>query len=388
MKNRFDSIQNTSANLDISQDWRNISFKNKNATIRIGTSFSGIGALEFAFKRLGVKTEILFAGDTDNDCKKTYLANYHLDESRWHDDIYNFNATRFHNQVDLFVGGAPCQAFSMRGKRGGFDDTRGTLFREFARVVMECRPKVFIFENVRGLLNHDKGKTWKTIKETFENDCNYQIYFQVLNGKDYGVPQSRERLFCVGFKNETYFKYPSPIPLEKCMYDYLQKRVSIKYLLKAKGVNFITREINHKKAYTQINGNIALCQKRNQQFNWHGDFVFHPVSNTIRTVLDEYVFKVNDYESDYYYNESASNYAVDLLDTDKLELCQNKSNLLKSQGLFRKLSPMECLRLMGFTDDFKIEVSDTSIYRQAGNSIIVDVLMAILKQMDITVYAE
>ena len=194
MKNKYSEIQNTKANIDADPaNWltRPLAFPGR--TIRLATSFSGIGAIEHAFHRLGLNVQLQFAGDIDPDCKRAYLANYPLDEGHWHDDITKFDAKPFKGQVDLFVGGAPCQAFSMRGKRGGFEDTRGTLFREFARVVIECEPKVFIFENVRGMLSHDRGHTWDVIKRTFEQDCGYQVYYQVLNSKDYGVPQSRER---------------------------------------------------------------------------------------------------------------------------------------------------------------------------------------------------
>ena len=279
MKNKYENIQNTPANLDNSgSDWRVMPFSHPERTIRLGTSFSGIGAIEHAFKRLGLNYEIMFAGDIDEDCKKSYFANYSILPERWHSDIHDFVATDFLGNIDLFVGGAPCQAFSMRGKRGGFDDTRGTLFREFARIVMECKPKVFIFENVRGMINHDHGHTWSTIKKTFEDDCNYQVYFQVLNGKNYGIPQSRERLFCIGFLKETDFKFPAPIPLgNTCIYDFLDHEFDVKYFLKQKGVNFVSRKLNYDKSYTQVNGQVMLCQKRNQQFNWHGDFVFHPI---------------------------------------------------------------------------------------------------------------
>ena len=186
MKNKFADIQNTKNNIDSSgTDWRDIKFAFPKREIRLGTSFSGIGAIEHAFHRLGLKCKIQFAGDIDADCKKAYFANYDIDESRWHTDIHEFDAKPFRGKVDLFVGGAPCQAFSMRGKRGGFEDTRGTLFSEFARVVIECQPKVFIFENVKGMLNHDKGNTWHVIKQTFEEDCGYDVYYQVLNGRDY-----------------------------------------------------------------------------------------------------------------------------------------------------------------------------------------------------------
>ena len=121
----------------------------------------------------------MFAGDIDANCKKTYFANYKISEEQWHTDIHNFNAKPYRGKIDLFVGGAPCQAFSIVGDQRGFDDTRGTLFREFARVVKECQPKVFIFENVKGMLSHDKGRTWQVIRDTFENYCGYDIYFQV-----------------------------------------------------------------------------------------------------------------------------------------------------------------------------------------------------------------
>lgn len=388
MKNKYADIQNTKENLDSSgTDWRRLKFSYPERTIRLATSFSGIGAIEHAFKRLGLKCDIQFAGDIDPDCKKSYFANYSINEEQWHTDIHNFDATSFEGKIDLLVGGAPCQAFSARGKRGGFEDTRGTLFREFARLIIECKPKLFIFENVKGMLNHDKGRTWKTIKETFEKDCDYDIYYQVLNGKDYGIPQSRERLYCIGFRKETDFKYPAPIPLDTSVYDYLEPVFDKKYLLKAKGVHFITESINHRKSYTQINGKVLLCQKRNQQFNWHGDFVFHPKlrSDIATPESDENLFRVSDCEEDYYTANNPGQYAIVAEDSDKERMkVVSDSDIDISEGRFRKLTPRECLRLMGFDDSFKIVVSDTAAYKQAGNSIIVNVLMALLKQLDIT----
>lgn len=383
MENIYTRIQNTKDNIDYSgTDWRNIAFSQAKNTIRLGTSFSGIGAIEHAFKRLGLNYQIQFAGDIDADCKQSYFANYDITESHWHNDIHSFDAKPYMGQVDLFVGGAPCQAFSIRGKRGGFEDTRGTLFSEFARIVMECQPKIFIFENVKGILNHDKGRTWRTILRTFEDDCNYCVYYQVLNGKNYGVPQSRERLYCIGFKNPTYFKYPTPIPLEKTKYDYLDRIIDGKYFLKKKGVNFITRSINHVKSYTQINGDIMLCQKRNQQFNWHGDFVFHPA---LASEIDDNIFKVSDFEEDYYIDADLPLYALKQEDNGLFYMSKNEQ-IDTTRGRYRKMTPRECLKLMGFDDSFKIVVPDTVIYKQAGNSIIVDVLIAILKQLDITIY--
>lgn len=388
-KNKFQNIQNTKANLDNTSNWKNKSFSFPNRTIRLGTSFSGIGAIEQAFKRLGIKNEILFAGDIDPHCKKSYFANYDITESNWHSDIHMFDATPYKDQIDLFVGGAPCQAFSLRGKHGGFEDTRGTLFREFARVVTECQPKVFIFENVRGMLYHDKGNTWNTIKNTFEEDCGYQVYYQVLNSKDYGVPQGRDRIYCIGFKKKTDFKFPAPLKLENTVYDFLEDRVNDKYFLKEKGFKFITQSINHTKSYTQINGAIQLCQKRNQQFNWHGDFIFHPFSEEEGQPADfmNLIHHVCNAEESYYTENCIEKYTIH--PDGKGNHVMRKGKIVScdaSKGWFRKLTPRECLRLMGFDDSFKIVVSDTETYKQAGNSIVVDVLIALLKQLDITRY--
>lgn len=392
MNNKYADIQNTPSNIDSNGEcWINKHLSNPHAKIRLGTSFSGIGAVEHALKRMGVNTEIMFAGDIDEDCKKSYFANYDIKEERWHTDVCHFDASIFKGKIDLFVGGAPCQAFSLRGKHGGFDDTRGTLFREFARIVIECKPKIFIFENVKGMLSHDKGKTWKIIKETFERDCGYTVFYQVLNGKDYGIPQSRDRIFCIGFRNETEFKYPMPIPLQKTVYDFLEKDFNYKYFLKFKGVRFVTRKINHIKSYTQINGNVLLCQKRNQQFNWHGDFIYHPKlkEDSLTPESDQTLFDLRECEEDYYTDNHPENYAIRFDSNGKFHLQKvNKKDIDANYGRFRKLTPRECLRLMGFDDSFKICVPDTAIYKQAGNSIIVDVLIAILKQLDITKYAE
>ena len=391
MSNKKQTTTGNALNLFESKDWRNKAFSCPNAVVRIGTSFSGIGAIEHAFIRLGINHKIMFAGDIDANCKKSYFANYKISEEQWHTDVHDFDAKPYKGLIDLFVGGAPCQAFSLRGKHGGFEDTRGTLFREFARIVMECNPRVFIFENVKGMLSHDKGRTWKVIKETFEKDCGYDVHFQLLNGKDYGIPQSRERLFCIGFKEATSFSFPTPIPLQRTVYDFLQGTFDKKYLLKQKGVNFITRSINHQKSYTQINGDVLLCQKRNQQFNWHGDFIFHPLtkSDDQRMPVDETLFKVSDFEEMYYVKSHPEKYAITDDGNGHYKIHKDSlNNIDLDYGRFRKLTPRECLRLMGFDDSFKIVVNDTEAYKQAGNSIIVDVQIALLKELDITKYAE
>lgn len=391
-----------------SDDWKSKAFSCPDKTVRLGTVFSGIGAIEHAFQRLKIKHRIVFAGDIESKCKQSYFANYQISENDWFTDVRYFDASPYRGKVDFVVGGAPCQAFSMVGKRLGFEDARGTLFYEFARVIKECEPKVFLFENVKGLLNHDNGRTWNVIHDIFE-ELGYDVHFRVLNSRDYGIPQNRERLFCLGFRNPTSFQFPAPIELEYRMYDFLEDFVDTKYFLREKGIKFVTSTKNREKCYTQVNGEVALCQKKNQQFNWHGDFVYHPLSvdENYEEDFDEFIFDVKDVEEKYYLSEKVARYVLaggtknfrtstktdldiarPLLQTMHKMHRAGVDNYVTHKGRIRKLTPRECLRLMGFKDSFKIVVADTSMYQQSGNSIVVDVLIAILKQMDITQYGE
>jgi len=140
----------------INQTWKYKKFLYLNTTIRLATMFSGIGAIEFALKRLQLKSEIIFASDNDKFVKQSYFANYNISDENWYDDVIDIKGEKYLNKIDLLVGGSPCQSFSMVGKRKGLDDTRGTLFYEFARVVKESQPKVFIYENVKNNTFHSK----------------------------------------------------------------------------------------------------------------------------------------------------------------------------------------------------------------------------------------
>jgi DNA (cytosine-5)-methyltransferase 1 len=382
------------------ENWIDKKFYNPNATVRVATMFSGIGSIEHALKRLNIKEEIVFACDNDKYVKQSYFANYEISESSWYDDVKDINGGKYIGKIDLLVGGSPCQSFSMVGKRKGFDDTRGTLFYDFARVVKESQPKIFIFENVKGLVNHDKGNTFEVIKETFK-ELGYKIKYRLLNSKDFGIPQHRERIFVVGFKDKSIeFEFPQPILLEHKMQDFLEDYTDSKYYLKEKGIKFVTSTKNRNKRYTQINGEIALCQKANQQFNWHGDFVFEETESD----FNNFVFDVNEVEEKYYLSEKTKAYVLSTgtktfkttIGTDleiarpilqsmhKMHRSGVDNYVTHNKGKIRKLTPRECLRLMGFKDDFKQVVSDTQMYRQAGNSIVANVFIALMKQMDIT----
>jgi len=393
--NSFEKLNNSRST------WVDKKLSKPHATINLATMFSGIGAVEFALKRLQLKTNIIFASDNDKFVKESYFANYKIDESSWYNDVYDIQGEKYRGKIDLLVGGSPCQSFSMVGKRRGLEDTRGTLFYEFARVVKESQPKVFIYENVKGLINHDKGNTFETIKATFDQ-LGYKYFYKVMNAKDYGIAQHRERIFVVGFKDKRIsFTFPEAISLEHTMQDFLEDYVDSKYYLKEKGVKFVTSSKNRKKRYTQINGDVAICQKANQQFNWHGDFIYESQD---RQEFNEFIFDVNEVEEKYYLSEKVKNYVLAsgtkgfktstktdlkvarplLQSMHKMHRAGVDNYVTHNKGRIRKLTPKECLRLMGFGDGFKQVVSDTQMYRQAGNSIVVDVLIALLKQMDIS----
>lgn len=342
------------------------------------------------------KVDELYHGlENRNKVKQSYMANYELDEEHFHWNVAFLDGRQYKDEVDLFVGGSPCQSFSLVGKQRGLEDTRGTLFYEYARLIDEIRPKVFIYENVRAVTSHDGGKTWEKMQQVF-SELGYTFDWKILNAKDYGIPQNRERLFVVGFRNdlklEREFTFPEPIELEKKMKDFLMENAPGGYFLPKKGVEFVTKEKNLTKKFTQIDGDIQLCQKKNQQFNWHGDFVFQSEEDAVE-------HDIPDLEK-YYLSEKVRKYVlasgtknfyskpkIDLDIARPLLTTMHKmhragvDNYVTTEGRLRKLTPRECMRLMGFSDEFKIVVSDTSAYQQAGNSIVVDVLIHIMESI-------
>lgn len=354
-----------------------------------------VEAAKDAKTRKAIVDDLYKPYESRNQVRKSYLANYDLAPENFYWNVSFLDGRPYRGQVDLFVGGSPCQSFSLVGKQRGLEDTRGTLFYEYARLVQEIQPKVFIYENVRAVLSNDGGRTWETMQHVF-NDLGYTWKAQVLNAKDYGIPQNRERLFVVGFRNDLElsqeFRFPEPVKLKTTMKDFLLDNVSGKYYLPKKGVAFVTMEKNLTKRYTQIDGKVALCQKRNQQFNWHGDFVFveenHDREKTMEE-LDKYFLseKVRKYvlatgtKNFYSRPETDLDVARPLLTTMHKMHRAGVDNYVTTEGRLRKLTPRECLRLMGFCDSFKQVVSDTSMYQQAGNSIVVDVLIAIMSEV-------
>ena len=376
--------------------------------IKLATLFSGIGAVEQALKRMNIPFEIVFACDNgeieidideqlvkntvfsmsskkdkkafidglyssktkkQNHVKKSYLANYEINEDDFHLDVRFLDGRDYEGEVDLLVGGSPCQSFSSVGFQGGLDDARGTLFYEYARIIKEVKPKVFIYENVRGLTTHDNGKTWAKIKDIFSNTLHYQITEpQVLNSADFGIPQTRRRLFVVGIREDIKvdeFIYPTPIGIDNLQYtmqDFLEDNCAFD----EKELNFYFDkhgELIVKKKKGVPHPKYTLTPKVRDYVLTSGTKNFKTSTNTdlkiARTLLKTMT---------QHHRAGVDNYITVGYDDD-------------GKKMVRSLTERECLRLMGFPDSFKIAVSTHQMLRQAGNSIVVDVMMAVLKSI-------
>lgn len=289
-----------------------------------------------------------------NYVKDAYFANYEIDEERWHEDVRFLDANNLKGQVDIIIGGSPCQSFSNYGKKLGLEDVRGTLFYDYARIIKESQPKVFIYENVQNLLRHDGGKTWNVMLEVWKS-LGYELKYDILDAKDYNHPQLRTRLFLVGIRKDVCkkpFVFPEKMELKHKSTEYLETGpISNIYYLGEKGFEWITTpEKNLRRS--RVNQDIIGCQTANQQDNWIGDFrVEHPEQrhyNDERIYVGKYDFK-------------------------------DGKGLVDAVG--RKMTPRECMNLMGFDNTFKIAVNDSIAYRQAGNSIVVPVLKELIKSL-------
>lgn len=362
--------------------------------LKLATAFSGIGAIEQALKRLNIDHEIIFACDNGDVCidvdtekelsvirnlkdakekreyvkklyselsrktnfvEQSYKANYDVVDDNFFYDVKLLDGTDFNGKVDMFVGGSPCQSFSIAGARGGFEDTRGTLFYEYVRLVKEIQPQIFIYENVYGVLTHDKGRTWSTMQNVF-SELGYHFKWQILDARNYGIPQGRRRLFVVGFKDENQFKrfeFPKPVNLKFTMQDFL----------------------------------LDNCAEGNMNYDKNGDIVLTPGGQKVEKYLSQKLV-------DYVMSPGTKNFMhpndtrIDLpiaraiLSTQGNTHRASVNNYVTTNGHIRALEPRESLRLMGFPDTFKISVSRAQSYKQSGNSIVVDVLMAIVRQIE------
>ncbi len=300
--------------------------------------FSGIGGFRLAFESVGATC--VFSAEIDKHACETYQTNFGDNPFC---DVTKLEASTLPD-FDILCAGFPCQPFSLAGERKGFNDTRGTLFFDIERIIQEKQPKAFILENVKGLVNHDKGNTLKVIIETLSKKLNYNIFYKVLNSKDYGVPQNRERIYIIGFK-EYHLEFTFPKKLEErvdlsTIRDHNLAGTEISELAKS---HIVTHLKNHK-LYLQIKENPLLLTYEIRKSR--ASFRFDNISPCL---------------------------------TAKMGTGGNNVPIFVNE--MRKFSTRECLRIQGFPDSYKITPNTSQSYKQIGNSVSVPVVRLLAEEM-------
>ncbi len=300
-----------------------------NSLLRVVDLFCGIGgfriAIEQACAESGIDAQCVFSCDIDEECQNVYEANF---GEKPEGDITNLSAENIPDH-DILLAGFPCQPFSIIGKRKGFEDMRGTLFFDIARILREKHPSAFVLENVKLLVGHNKGRTLARILETLR-ECGYRVSYRVLNALDFGLPQKRERVFIIGFRRACHFEWPSDdIPM-KPLSDILEKNVPEKY--------YASERIRKKR--------LKKCKPTKEPTIWHENKSGHVSVNPFSCAL-----------------RAGASY-----------------NYLLVNGK-RRLTPREMVRLQGFPDSFKIVCNDYQARKQAGNSLPVPVAKDIIKNV-------
>ncbi len=312
--------------------------------------FAGVGGFRLAMQNLGGKC--VFTSEWDKDAQKTYRANF--GEVPFGDITKEETKKFIPDGFDVLCAGFPCQAFSIAGKRGGFEDTRGTLFFDVAEIIKRKKPKAIFLENVKGLRNHNGGKTLATILNVLRNDLNYFVPEpQIINAKDFGVPQHRERIYIVGFRKDqgvTDFEYPKPIKKKVKFADVKEKKVpATKYFL---STQYVQTLINHK-ARHESKGN---------------GFGFEIIPD--EGVANAIVVGGMGRERNLVYDHRITDYTP----TTHIKGTVNREGI-------RKMTPREWARLQGFPDKYIIPVADASAYKQFGNSVAVPAIQATAKKI-------
>lgn len=292
--------------------------------------FAGTGGIRIPFDEIG--GECVFTSEWDKFAQKTYAANF---GEMPHGDITQIEPKDI-PPFDLLTGGFPCQPFSNAGLKKGFDDTRGTLFFNIAQIVKYHTPKVVFLENVKGLLSHDKGNTFATIKKVLE-DLGYDVHYKVHNAKDFGVPQNRQRIFIVAIRSDLNFdfQFAEPSNIQVKVGDILDEVVDDKYTISDKLW--------------------AGAQRRKEEHKAKGNGFGYSLFNA---------------ESPYTSTISARYYK----DGSEILIEQKGKNP-------RKLTPREAARLQGYPESFNIVVSDVQAYKQFGNAVAVPAIRSVAKQL-------
>lgn len=313
--------------------------------------FAGIGGIRMGFDyAFGDDIKTIFTGEWDVHAQKTYRANF-AEPKEIHGDITRIDEKDIPPH-DILLAGFPCQAFSLAGHKRGFDDARGTLFFDVARIVKYHRPKVVFCENVKNLIAHDRGRTFKVITGILE-ELGYSVFYRVLNSKDFGVPQNRERIYVVAFRNDiapNEFIFPETTNTETVLRDVLEtSAVSSKYYLSDVYLASLRR---HKERHA-AKGNGFGYEVRSLS-DVAGALVCGGMGRERNLIVDER-----------------------LTDFKPVTHIKGKVN----REYIRKLTPREWARLQGFPDTFVLPVADTHLYKQFGNSVTVPVIEAIAEKI-------
>ncbi len=307
--------------------------------------FAGIGGFRQAMQNLGGKC--VFSSEWDEQAQRTYFANY--GEVPFGDITTGETKAMIPDHFDVLCAGFPCQAFSLAGKRKGFEEARGTLFFDVAEILRRKRPKAFFLENVKGLQIHDKGRTLKIILDILRNDLGYFVPDpQIVNAMNFGVPQHRERIYIVGFRPDlgiTDFQYPEPTDNTKRFIDIREKKVpSAKYFL---STTYQQTLINHK-------------QRHAAKGNGFG-YEIIPDDGVANAIVVGGMGRER-------------NIVIDKRLKDFTPVTNIKGEI--NRDGWRRMTPREWARLQGFSEDFRIIVSDASAYKQFGNSVAVPAIQA------------
>jgi DNA (cytosine-5)-methyltransferase 1 len=322
----------------------------ENYTFKFIDLFAGVGGFRLAMQNLGGKC--VFTSEWDKDAQKTYRANF--GEVPFGDITKEETKKFIPDGFDVLCAGFPCQAFSIAGKRGGFEDTRGTLFFDVAEIIKRKKPKAVFLENVKGLRNHNGGKTLATILNVLRNDLNYFVPEpQIINAKDFGIPQHRERIYIVGFRKDqgiSEFEYPKPLKKKVKFADVKEKKVpATKYYLSNQYVQTL---IKHK-------------ERHESKGNGFG-YAIIPDDGIANAIVVGGMGR----ERNLVYDHRIT----DFTPTTHIKGTVNREGI-------RKMTPREWARLQGFPDKYVIPVADASAYKQFGNSVAVPAIQATAKKI-------
>ena len=313
--------------------------------------FAGIGGIRIAFEENGVKC--VRSSEIDKYACKTYKRNFKEEPLG---DITKIDVKDLPD-FDIIAAGFPCQPFSLGGLRKGFEDTRGTLFFEVARIIRERKPKAFFLENVEGLVNHDGGNTLRIIEDTLR-DLGYNFQWKVMNALDYGIPQNRKRWYCVGFRNDLNIGFKGQDEEMYRKYYTFPNKCDLKVTLKD-----IIRDISDERY------NISEIAKKNIN-TYLSDF------KKTKRYIKENILLANEIRA------SRCNYRCDGISpclTAKMGTGGNNVPVYVKQ--MRKLTEKECLKIMGFPDWYEIEENSMHSYKQIGNSVVVSIVSKLAKEM-------